>query len=118
MTEHNDVSYIKHILDAIADVENSVKNKSKKEFEESKDLRDANIRRIEVMGEAVKNLSSKLKQAYPVVAWKKMAGARDIMIHAYFTVDIDIVWDIIKKDVPKLKKQIQKIKEELETKKK
>ena len=114
MTEHNDLPYIKHILDAINDTENSVKDLSKKEFEESKDVKDATIRRIEVIGEAAKNISNKLKENYPNIVWKKITGARDRMIHAYFSVDLDIVWEIVKKDLPQLKKQIQKIKQYLE----
>lgn len=115
MIEHNDIVYIKHILDAIEDIENSVNNLSRKEFEENKDVKDAAIRRLEVIGEAAKNISNKLKEYYPDIAWKKMTGARDRMIHAYFSVDLDIVWEIVKKDLPQLKKKIQKIKEELES---
>ena len=68
MTEHNDLPYIKHILDAICDIENSVADLSRNEFEENKDVKDATIRRIEVIGEAAKNISNKLKEKYSDIA--------------------------------------------------
>ena len=114
MSKHEDTPYLKHILDAINDIQESTKNLSKKEFEISKDPKDATIRRIEIIGEAIKNISKELKEKYPAILWKKIAGARDRMIHAYFSIDLDILWDIAKKDLPILKKQIQKIQQDLE----
>ena len=87
---------------------------SKNLFKTNKDKREATIRRIEIIGEAVKNIPSSLKSKYPEVAWKEIVGTRDKMIHHYFGVDIDIVWDIIKENLPVLKKQILRIKKELE----
>jgi len=109
MSSHADTPYLRHILDAIQDIASSVKNLSKKEFKENKDVKDATVRRIEIIGEAAKNISSELKAKYPEVEWKQIAGSRDVMIHAYFKVDLDVVWNIIKKDLPKLQKQIQHI---------
>lgn len=112
MSTHEDLPYLKHVLDAINDIENSIQGLSKAEFQKNKDVKDASIRRLEVIGEAVKNISDHLKRKYPEVAWKKVAGARDIMIHAYFRVDLDIVWDILKRELPKLKQQIIKIRDD------
>ncbi len=112
MTRHEDVPYLKHILDAINDIEHSIKNLSRTEFKDNKDVKDATVRRIEIIGEAVKNISLELKKKYPHIEWKKIAGSRDVMIHAYFNVDLDIVWDIVKKDVPALQKQIKHILEQ------
>ena len=109
----NDVTYIKHILDAINDIESSIKGLSKEKFQKSKDIRDACVRRLEIIGEAVKNISQETKAKYPLIEWKKIAGTRDMIIHSYFNVDLDIVWDIIKKDLPDLKTKILKIKEDL-----
>lgn len=109
---NHDLPYIKHILDAINDIEFSVKNLSKEEFKKSKDIKDATVRRIEIIGEAVKNISKGMRNKYPNIEWKKIAGTRDIMIHAYFNVDLDITWDIVKKDLPDLKKKIEIILEE------
>ena len=105
----SDQPYLHHILDAIEDVENSLKNISMTEFKENKDKKDATVRRIEVIGEAVKNISKEFKQKHPQIEWKKIAGARDVMIHAYFSIDLNIVWEIAKKDLPTLKKQIEEI---------
>ena len=114
MSRHDDLPYVKHILDSINDIEDSTRNLSKGEFKESKDIRDAVVRRLEVIGEAAKNISKNLKEAHPEIAWRKIAGTRDVMIHAYFNVDLDIVWEIVKKDMPILKNQIFKIQKELE----
>mgnify|MGYP001559789558 CR=1 FL=1 len=109
MTFHKDVPYLKHILDSINDIEESVKNLSKKEFSNDKDKKEANIRRIEVIGEAVKNISIDFKNKYSNIPWKDIAGMRDKLIHHYFGVNVDNVWKVIKEDIPILKKEILKI---------
>ena len=114
MTIHNNLVYLKHILDAIDDIQASISSMSKVNFQKNKDVRDAIVRRLEIIGEAAKNVSGDLKKKYPTIEWKKVAGTRDIMIHAYFRVDFDIVWNIMKNDLPTLKENILKIKEELE----
>ena len=104
---------LQHILDSIADIEISVESLSREKFQDSKDIRDACIRRIEVIGEATKNLSQEIRDRSPLVEWKKIVGARDLMIHSYFGVDFEVVWNIINNDLPALKKQIQEIKKSL-----
>lgn len=79
-----------------------------------KDVKEANIRRIEIIGEAVKNISGSMKARHPEIEWAKIAGTRDKMIHHYFGVDLDVVWVILKTDIPDLNQKILKIKEELE----
>jgi len=112
MTYHKDLPYINHILDAIKDIEESIEDISREEFEKNKDIKDANIRRIEVIGEAVKNLSKDIKEKYNEIEWNKIIGTRDKMIHHYFGVNLDILWDIIKISIPDLKIKILKIKKE------
>lgn len=114
MTFHKDLPYLQHILDAIKDIENSTSNLSKAEFILDKDVRDANIRRLEIIGEAVKNISDETKHKYPYIEWRKIAATLDKVIHNYFGVDFDLVWNIIKKDVPALKEHIEKIVKEVE----
>ncbi len=108
-----DLVFIEHISKTIDDIQSSIKNLSKKEFIENKNIKDATIRRIEIIGEAVKNISEPLKNKHQEIQWKDIAGTRDKLIHAYFDVDLDITWEIIKNDIPILKSKILKIKKEL-----
>jgi len=78
-----DTPYLKHIIDAIVDIEESTKNLSKKEFNGNKDVKDATVRRLEIIGESVKNISNGLKVKYNKIEWKKIAGTRDVLIHHY-----------------------------------
>ena len=67
---------------------------------------DAVIRNIEILGEAVKLLSEGTKEQYPNIPWKDIAGTRDKLIHDYFGVNVDVVWSIVKNDIPFLHKEI------------
>lgn len=98
--------FLTHILESIAEIENFIRNISEKEFENDTKTQDAVIRRIEIIGEATKNLPSAFKNKNPQIEWREMAGMRDKLIHEYFGVDLDLVWEVVKNDIPKLKKQI------------
>ena len=106
--------FISHILDSISKIEYFMYDITKEHFCDNEEKQSAVIRQIEIIGEAVKNLSTEFKKQNENIEWSKIAGTRDKIIHHYFKVDIDLVWDIIKKDIPSLKVKIQKIKEELE----
>lgn len=114
MTLRSDVPYIKHILEAAEDINSSVKNISEESFLINKDVRDANVRRLEVIGEAVKNISRKLKDKHKEIEWIKIAGTRDKIIHHYFGVDYGIVWSILKRDIPELEEKLRIILLEIE----
>lgn len=105
--------FIEDILEKINLIEDSIGKLSKDKFEVDELLTDATIRRLEIMGEAVKNIPNNFRKKHPEVPWKDIAGFRDIIIHAYFKVNFNAVWDIIKKDLPDLKKKILKIRKEL-----
>ena len=77
-------------------------------------LQDKIIRRIEIIGEAVKNLPEDLKGDHPEVPWRDLAGMRDIVAHQYFGVDLETVWLVAANELPELKAKIQKIKSDLE----
>ena len=71
---------------------------------------DAVIRNLEIIGEATKNLSSELRAKYPDLPWKGMAGVRDRLIHDYFGVNLDIVWQIITAELPEVVVKVEAIK--------
>ena len=73
----------------------------------------ATLRNLEIIGEAIKNISDETRSKYPQVKWRKIAGFRDIVAHDYFGVSDEIVWDMIQNEIPLLTKQIEKIIEDL-----
>jgi len=72
---------------------------------------DAVMRNLEIIGEATNNLSATLREKYPAVPWKSMAGVRDRLIHHYFGVNLDIIWEIVTIELPKIVLLLEKIKE-------
>ena len=105
----DDSVYLRHVLDAICRIEEYTRDITYRDFLNNHLRQDAVIRQIEVIGEAVKKLSSELKKAHPEVPWKDVAGMRDKLIHDYFGVDLDAVWDTGEKDIPRLKDKIRAI---------
>lgn len=113
MSEKDDIVFIEHILESIYAIKDFSNNLSREELDSNRLKRSAIVREIEIIGEAAKNISDTLKENHKEVEWKDIAGARDKMIHHYFGVDLNIVWRIIKEDLPVLKKQIINIKNNL-----
>lgn len=109
--------FLKHILESIAKIEQYIKGKTEREFLNDYEQQDAIIRRIEIIGEATKNLPLEFKKKHSSIEWREITGMRDKLIHEYFGVNLDMVWEVIRKDIPKLKKQISKLLEEFKDKK-
>lgn len=81
----------------------------KDNFMQTPMIQDAVVRNFEVIGEATKNLSADLRLSYPDVPWRKMAGFRDVLIHNYINVDLEIVWEIVEAELPPLQNDIETI---------
>lgn len=105
--------FLKHILESIDEIEKYTKEIARDEFFQTTQIQDAVVRRLEIIGEAVKNLPATFKNKYPDILWKKISGMRDVLIHEYFGVDLKLVWRVVKKNLPELKKKILKILEEI-----
>ncbi len=103
------LDFLKHILDEVTFVLEQTKDKKQDDFLKDVVLQRAVVRSLEIIGEASKNIALDHKQKYPQIDWKEMAGTRDKLIHHYFGVDYDIVWDIIINELPELKHEIERI---------
>ena len=99
-----DKIYLQHVLDSIKNIENFIEDMEEKEFIKNILVQSAVIRQLEIIGEAVKKLSTDLKIRYKNIPWKDIAGLRNKLIHDYFGVDINLVWTICTKDIPELKR--------------
>lgn len=92
----NDKVYLHHILECIENIESYIPN-GESDFFSSKLIQDAVIRNLEIVGEATKRISRDLREQHPEVPWREMAGLRDVLIHNYFGVDNEIVWNVVTK---------------------
>lgn len=106
------IVYLNDIIKCIKKIEKYTKGITIKQFIENELIQDGVIRNLEIIGEAVKKLPIDMRHKYTDVEWKKIAGLRDILIHDYFGVDLEIIWDVIENKVPKLKFTVQHIIEE------
>jgi uncharacterized protein with HEPN domain len=98
----SDEVYLRHIMDAIEKIE-AYTSVGKVEFMSTDHWQDATIRNLEVIGEAVKRLSSDFKERYPGIPWRSIAGLRDVLIHDYMGVDLETVWNVVRLNLPELK---------------
>ena len=109
----DDAVYIHHILAAIEKIETYSKGVSFQEFQQRDLLQDGVIRQLEIIGEAVRNLSADFCIHYPEVPWSQIIGLRNRIAHAYFNIDLGIVWETVQEDLPPLKEQVKLILREM-----
>ncbi len=107
--EFRDVDFLQHIVDAGLKTARFIGSKSSVDFESDEQLQDAVIRNLEVIGEAVTKLSPSLKSSYAEVPWVAIAGMRNRLIHAYMTVNLELVWETAFTFLPELIAQILEI---------
>ena len=113
MSNRNHKLFIADIQKAIEKVELYIKDITFTEFKNDDKTVDAVVRNLEIIGEAIKNLSTEFKGKYPSVNWRGATAMRDRLIHGYFGVDIAIVWETITTDLPELKGEVGKIWKEI-----
>ena len=104
---HADVVYLRHILDAIARIEEYIQGISEEEFFQKYLIQDGVIRQLEIIGEATKQISHKTRNEHDQIPWRDVAGMRDKLIHDYFGVDVEQVWLTAKSDIPSLQTEIE-----------
>jgi uncharacterized protein with HEPN domain len=100
--------YLGHILEAIHDIEQYA-SVGRDAFMTDRMRQDALIRKLEVIGEAVKNLSDNTKQRRPETPWRRIAGMRDRLTHDYFGVDLALVWVAVERELPNLKTAVEQL---------
>jgi uncharacterized protein with HEPN domain len=107
--EEKEAVFLKHVLEAISLIEGYVSGKVFADFEEDRQLQDAVLRRLEIIGQAVKNLPEGFKAKHSGIEWKHAMAMRDFVSHRYFSIDLQVVWDTIHTDLPRLKKQVEEL---------
>lgn len=109
MSERTPILSLNDILKSIQKIKKYTKGKTYDEFINDDLLVDGVVRNLEVIGEAVKNIPANFRKKYPSIEWKRIAGLRDILIHEYFGIDYELLWDIVENKIPYLVKQIEAV---------
>jgi uncharacterized protein with HEPN domain len=103
------LEYLRHILDEAEYLMVHSQRLSRERFIRDETLKRAFVKSIEVIGEATKQVPEAIRRKYPHIEWRAMAGMRDKLIHEYFGVDYDIVWDVVTSKIPGLRREIEVI---------
>ena len=103
------LDYVEDIIDAMEKAEIMLEGVEFKEFTDDFRINFVVVRALEIVGEATKRLPMSLREQYPDIPWKRMAGMRDRIIHGYDAIDYEVVWDAVKQEIPETKPQLQQI---------
>ncbi len=103
------LDYLKDILDAVRDIKSFIQNETYESFIQDNMRRNAVIRSLEIIGEAAKNIPDELRDSYPDIPWKRMAGMRDKLIHGYFGVDYKSVWSLITERISEIERPVEQM---------
>lgn len=109
MTQHDDASRLRHMLDAACKAVEFSAGKNRGSLDSEEQLVLSLTRLIEIIGEAARNVSLDMRSEHPEIPWSDIVGTRDRLTHGYFEVDYDIVWQIVSSDLPKLIPQLKKL---------
>lgn len=109
MRKRNFTDYLRDILDAIEKVETFTQGMDYEQFVKDEKTVFAVIRALEIIGEASKNIPNSVKDRHPSLPWRDMAGIRDKLIHEYFGVNMAVIWNTVKRDIPSLKPLITEV---------
>ena len=101
--------YLNDILKSIREIEKSIGSKSKKYFDSDIDASKATAMRLQVIGESIKKIPLEIKSKFNLIDWDKIADLRNIISHAYFKINNDMLWEVVGEDLPLLKKVVLKI---------
>lgn len=105
--------YFDDIIDSIQRIQEYIENITEQEFYNSVEKQDAVLRRLEIIGEAVKNIPDELRNDHPNIPWAKIAGMRDVIIHEYYGVTLGLIWRVINSDLLEFQSNIKLIKKSL-----
>ena len=100
---------IRHILDATREAISFADGRSRTDLDTDRKLNLSLVRLLEIIGEAARGISKEFRQNHPDLPWNKMVGMRDRLIHGYFDVNLDVVWETITEDLPILVAQLEKM---------
>ena len=103
------VYFLQDIARAIEAIERFVTNVDFESFARNEEKATAVIKKIEMIGEAVKQIPEEVRSQYPEIPWKAIAGMRDLLVHVYWNTDLNLVWQVIQEDLPPLQQAIAQI---------
>lgn len=104
----DDPTRLQHIRECVAKILRWTSS-GETEFRSNEMMREAVVRELEIIGEATKGLSTRIRAAHPEIPWKDMAGLRDVLVHDYDVIDIEELWKVVHADIPKLRKALDRL---------